>query len=177
MGASENSIAQGHGSVANPKVHPRRKDVGPGSAILFWIAAFKLVKCVMLVMVGITALRLAHGNMLDLISRWAYEFRVDPDNRFVHHVIAKLFATDPRRLDYLAMGTFLYAAIFATEGTGLMLRKRWAEYFTVVSTSLLIPLEAYEIIHRVTAIKVAVLLVNIAIVCYLIYRVRHTHPD
>jgi uncharacterized membrane protein (DUF2068 family) len=86
--------------------------------------------------------------------------------------VAKLFAADPRRLDYLAIGTFIYAAIFATEGTGLLFRKRWAEYFAVISTSLLIPLEMYELIHRVTVIKAAVLLINVAIVAFLVHRLR-----
>ena len=163
-----------HASSSFPAAGTRRKrkDDAPGSIILFWIGAFKLFKCVMLLIVGIAALRLAHGNMLEILSDWAYRFRVDPDNRFVHHLIGRLFATDPRKLDYLAIGTFIYAAVFATEGTGLLLRKRWAEYFTVISTSLLIPLEIYEIFHHLTAIKILVLLINIVIVIYLIIRVR-----
>jgi uncharacterized membrane protein (DUF2068 family) len=143
-------------------------------AILIWIGVFKLFKCVMLLIVATVTLRLAHGNMLDLLSRWATLLRVDPDNRFVHHVVAALFRTDPRKLDYLAVGTLLYAAIFGTEGIGLLLRKRWAEYFTIVSTSLLIPLEVYELVHRATAVKVVVLALNLVIIAYLIYRVRRS---
>ncbi len=140
--------------------------------ILIWIGVFKLFKCAMLLIVATVTLRLASGNMLEILSRWATLLRVDPDNRFVHHFIATLFRTDPRKLDYLAAGTLLYAAIFGTEGTGLLLRKRWAEYFTIVSTSLLIPLEVYELVHRATVVKAVVLAINLVIVAYLIYRVR-----
>ena len=54
------------------------------------------------------------------------------------------------------LGTFLYAALFAVEGVGLWLGKRWAEWLTVVTTSLLIPIEIYEIVHKPTWERVVV---------------------
>jgi uncharacterized membrane protein (DUF2068 family) len=70
------------------------------------------------------------------------------------------------------VGTFLYAGLFATEGIGLLLRKRWAEYFTIVTTSGLIPLEIYEIALHFTVTKLVVVFVNALIVWYLAARVR-----
>ena len=70
------------------------------------------------------------------------------------------------------MGTFLYAGLFTTEGIGLLLRKRWAEYFTIVTTGGLIPLEIYELWRHFTAAKTVVALINLAIVWYLVSRVR-----
>jgi uncharacterized membrane protein (DUF2068 family) len=59
-----------------------------------------------------------------------------------------------------------------TEGTGLFLRKRWAEYFTIIATSSFIPLEIYEIVRRVTLGKIILLLINLAVVVYLAVEVR-----
>ena len=67
----------------------------------------------------------------------------------------------------------MYAALFLTEGIGLWLEKRWAEWFTVVITSSLVPLEVYEIYRRPTPVKIIVLILNIAIVAYLLYRIFH----
>jgi uncharacterized membrane protein (DUF2068 family) len=61
-----------------------------------------------------------------------------------------------------------------TEGIGLALRKRWAEYLTIISTASLLPLEVYEILKRASAPKIVVLLANIAIVVYLVLEVRRT---
>jgi uncharacterized membrane protein (DUF2068 family) len=61
-----------------------------------------------------------------------------------------------------------------TEGVGLALRKRWAEYLTIVSTASLLPLEVYEIAKRPDAARIVVLLANIAIVAYLVIEVRRT---
>jgi uncharacterized membrane protein (DUF2068 family) len=72
----------------------------------------------------------------------------------------------------LSAGTFFYAALLGIEGIGLLLRKRWAEYFTIITTGALLPLEGYELARHVTMVKVIVLLVNAAIVWYLVVQVR-----
>ena len=58
-----------------------------------------------------------------------------------------------------------YAVLFATEGTGLMLRKRWAEWFTAILTSTGVPIEIYEMLHRPNALKFAALVLNILTSC------------
>ena len=65
-----------------------------------------------------------------------------------------------------------YAALFLTEGTGLLFRKRWAEWLTIVATSSLMPIEVYELVKQFTAVRLLALLVNAAVVLYLIYLVR-----
>ena len=65
-----------------------------------------------------------------------------------------------------------YAALFLTEGTGLLFRKRWAEWLTIVATSSLMPIEVYELFKKFTAVRLVALLINAAVVLYLIYLVR-----
>ena len=74
----------------------------------------------------------------------------------------KVFNVTPKQLKELSAGTFVYAAIFLTEGTGLLLRKHWAEYMTLISTGLFIPLEIYEIHRHFTMLKLVVTVVNVA---------------
>ena len=57
---------------------------------------------------------------------------------------------------------------------GLLLRQR-AEYLTVIATGLLLPLEVYEIARRPNALRVAVLLANLAILAYLIVKLIQGH--
>ena len=72
----------------------------------------------------------------------------------------------------LAIGAIVYALLEGTEGIGLAMRRRWAEYLTVIATGILIPYEAYEVIHSVTLFKIGALLLNVAVVGYLAYRKR-----
>jgi len=75
-------------------------------------------------------------------------------------------------LELVATAAIAYAALEGTEGVGLALRRRWAEYLTVIATALLSPYEIYEVLHRATLFKVDALLLNMAVVGYLAYRKR-----
>ncbi|HET7296266.1 MAG TPA: DUF2127 domain-containing protein, partial [Gemmatimonadales bacterium] len=77
-----------------------------------------------------------------------------------------------RRLKEISAGTFFYAALLLTEGTGLLLARRWAEYFTVIVTGSFIPLEVYELAKRITLTRLSVIGINVAIVWYLVVRLR-----
>jgi uncharacterized membrane protein (DUF2068 family) len=141
---------------------------------LLLIAAFKIFKGLALVAVGIGALRLLHKDVAAETERWIELLRVDPHNHYIHRVLEKLPILDARKLKELSVGTFFYSALYLTEGIGLALRKRWAEYFTIVSTSLFIPLEIYELIKHASIAKGVLLLVNAGIVAYLVVELRRT---
>jgi uncharacterized membrane protein (DUF2068 family) len=141
---------------------------------LLLIAIFKIFKGLALVAVGIGALRLLHKDVAAETERWIELLRVDPHNHYIHRVLEKLSILDARKLKELSVGTFFYSALYLTEGIGLALRKRWAEYFTIVSTSLFIPLEIYELVKHVSLAKGILLLANAGIVAYLVVELRRT---
>ena len=145
-----------------------------GSRALLLIAAFKLIKGLGLLALGIGALRLLHKDVATEIAQWLDALRVDPHNHYIQILLEKLGMVDDRKLKALSVGTFFYSALFLTEGVGLALRKRWAEYLTIISTASLLPLEIYEIAKRPDAARILVLLVNIAIVVYLVIEVRRS---
>jgi uncharacterized membrane protein (DUF2068 family) len=156
---------------------PQAKGVREGTTTLLLIALFKLLKGLLLVAVGIGAIKLLHRDVADTVMHWINVLRVDPDNRLIHGFLTKVLWVSPNQLKALSAGTFIYAGLLLTEGTGLLLRKRWAEYFTIVTTAGLIPLELYEIARHFTLVKVVVLAVNVAIVLYLVARVRQRRNE
>lgn len=143
-----------------------------GSRGLLLIAAFKLIKGIGLLALGIGALKLLHKDVAAEIAQWLDALRVDPHNHYIQMLLEKMGMVDDQKLKALSIGTFFYSALFLTEGTGLALRKRWAEYLTIISTASLLPLEVYEIVKRADAARIVVLVVNIAIVVYLVIEVR-----
>ena len=152
-----------------------------GSARTGWtlrlIAAFKLLKGLLLLAVALGALRLLHRDVADVAATWIDQLHLDPDNRVVEPLLWRLAGIDDRTLKEIGAGSFFYAALMLTEGVGLMLGKRWAEYLTIVVTTSFVPLEIYEIVRHPTAIRVAVLLLNLAIVGYLVVRVRRERRE
>lgn len=139
---------------------------------LWMIAAFKLFKGLALLAVGIGALKLLHKDVASEVEGWINYLRVDPQNPYIQKLLMKLDLLDDRKLKTLSIGTFFYSGLLITEGVGLALKKRWAEYLTIVSTALLLPLEIIEIAHRVDFARIALFLVNIAVVVYLVIEVR-----
>lgn len=152
---------------------PGKRSHGRGLRL---IAAFKLLKGFALLGVGIGALKLLHKDMAEVVEQWVNIFRVDPHNHFIHSLLVKLAILDERRLKELSIGTFIYSGLFLTEGAGLALRKRWAEYFTIITTSSLLPLEIYELARRASIWKGLALLINLAVVAYLIFELRR-YPE
>ena len=67
---------------------------------------------------------------------------------------------------------FFYAALVLTEGIGLALHKKWAEYFAIFVTASLIPLEIYELVHKFSFMKILVIAINVAVVVYLAFGLR-----
>lgn len=141
---------------------------------IWLIVVFKLLKGLTLLAVGLGALSLLHENVAAQVSHWVEVFRVDPKNHFIHALVRKLWAVDDKKLVELSAGTFFYAAIVLTEGIGLALRKKWAEYFTIFATASLIPLEIYELVQEFSFVKIIVIAVNIAVVIYLAFGLRET---
>jgi uncharacterized membrane protein (DUF2068 family) len=154
-----------------------RTDPAVTSGGIRLIAAFKLFKGLVLLAVGVGAVRLLHKDLAFEVERWADIFRVDPNNHYIHRLLERFSILDVRKLKELSVGTFFYSTLLLTEGTGLLLGKRWAEYFTIVATSSLIPLEVYELTKRVSSAKLVVLLLNVAVVVYLVIELRRNRKS
>jgi uncharacterized membrane protein (DUF2068 family) len=147
----------------------KQKDTG----LLRLIAVFKLFKALTLIAVGVGALRLMHGDHpVDTITEMIARFGFNPGGRYLDHALAKIANLPLKDFKDLGIGSFVYAALFLTEGVGLWLAKPWGEWVTTIITASLVPLEIFEICHHPTAVKAIVLLLNVAIVVYLIVRIR-----
>ena len=136
------------------------------------IAAFKLLKAGLLIALGIGAFRLLHKDLAEILVRWIEALRLDPGQHFLDIALAKASNVSPAQIKKVGVGSLIYAGLFLTEGLGLWLRKRWAEWLTITITSSLVPVEIYGLYRHPTAVRVLVLTLNLAIVVYLIYHIR-----
>lgn len=167
------------------RLQPKQKTPGTGRIIgkvaqsrgLRLIAAFKLFKGLVLFAVGVGAVNLLHKDVASEVESWADLFRVDPNNLYFQHLLEKFANLNDHKLKQLSVGTFFYSALLLTEGIGLLLAKRWAEYFTIIVTSSLVPLEIYELTKRVSWAKLVVLILNILVVAYLVIELRRNRKN
>ena len=136
------------------------------------IAGFKFLKGIVLLVVGVKLLTLLNKDVADWAMDFVNRHGIDSENQYVHAMLEKLAGVNKNQLMAMSGGAFLYSSLQLTEGIGLWLEKRWAEVLTVIATSLLIPLELYEIYERFTWIRLAILIVNLFVVWYLATRLR-----
>jgi uncharacterized membrane protein (DUF2068 family) len=86
--------------------------------------------------------------------------------------VRHLFSVQSGTLTKIGLVVSAYAIVEGIEAVGLWLMKRWAEYLTFLVTASLLPFEIYELAHKFTPLKVIALIVNIAIVVYLLLAKR-----
>jgi uncharacterized membrane protein (DUF2068 family) len=139
------------------------------------IAGFKVLKGVLFLTVGLKLLRLLHAEIATRFSQLLEALNLDAHSRALHALVLKVDALEPHHVLTISILSIAYAAVLLTEGLGLWFERRWAAYLTVIATSLFIPFELYEVIKRITAVRIVILLLNLIIVLYLIRQLkRHT---
>ncbi len=136
---------------------------------LFLVGIFKICKAVFFLCVAVGAIHLIHRNIGELVMRIIDGLPIDPEGRVVSMVMDKADLIDAHDLRRIGAGAFIYAVLCVIEGSGLLLRKSWAEYFTLILTTLGLPLELFELTHRVTPLRLSALLVNLVILFYLLW--------
>lgn len=144
---------------------------------LFALALFKMAKAVLLFLAGAGALSLLRPAEEAKVRVWLADLTIRQGHRFVERALHLLNVTSPRQMTLVALASICYGLLFATEGIGLWMEKRWAEWLTIVATGSLIPFELYELARALTPVRMLALLVNVAAVIYLIYRLRHPTGD
>ncbi len=148
-----------HPAIPAP-VPPARPDAVPsghpvaGARAIWAIGVFELVKTVLFVAAAAGVYHLINRDTEVELRKLVRAFRLSGDGHFVRMFLDRAHLLDPYKLR-ITLVLLLYAALHATEGFGLLMRKRWAEYVTVVTTALPIPYELFLLVHRTTHSPVA----------------------
>jgi uncharacterized membrane protein (DUF2068 family) len=125
-----------------------------------------------LIVLGIALVSHPHANWAKDISDVARHLGLDPNGNGIHKVLDEVRRVSPREELFFGIVALAYGALEGTEAYGLFRRRRWGEWLTVVATSLLLVPEVWEIAKKPTLLKVGGLIVNLAIVAYLLWRLR-----
>lgn len=139
------------------------------------VGAIKFASGLLLAAAGFGIFRLVNHDVGAVLERYVSRLHLDPESRLVHEVLMRVAGLTDAQLRAIGAGTLFYAGLHLVEGTGLLLKRLWAGYLTVIASGSLLPLELYEIARKPTALRILVLVVNVAIVVYLVYKLRREH--
>lgn len=149
----------------------------PRHAGLKVIGVLKLISGVTALAVGIGVFRFLGHDPGPHADRILTHLGLDPNNHYIHAAVSWITGIDRTHLRAIEFGTFFYAALHTVEGTGLILGYHWAEYLVIFATGSLIPFEIYEIARKFTAVRVALFVLNVAIVIYLFFVLRRDRRE
>ncbi|MBI3753204.1 MAG: DUF2127 domain-containing protein [Deltaproteobacteria bacterium] len=110
---------------------------------------------------------LINKDMEEFANNLVVFFNLDTDNYYIEALIDRIGMIENGTIIGVSIGMVSYASLNLAMAYGLHKRRRWAEWLTVIATSLLIPFEIYEIIQAQTIVRIGILILNIAIVYYL----------
>ena len=140
--------------------------------VLRLIALERIVRGALLLGAGIYLFFHVNSDFGRLADHVLRAVELDPRRPFFHRIVAYLHHLHASEIRIAALFALGYGTLELVEGTGLWLDQLWAEYLTVIATSLLIPLEVYELVRHPTALKAGGIAVNILIVAYLVHLLR-----
>lgn len=150
--------------------------------ILKAIGVFKLLKATLLLIVSLGVFGFRLGFLHELAQDLLERLSSYPDNgNGPHHIVLalveRLLTLQPGKLTWVGVAAGVYCGLYLAEGIGLLRDRLWAEWLTITTTAGFIPLELYEIQRHVTAHKIVILVLNLVILGYLIYRLKQRHRE
>lgn len=128
----------------------------------------RIIKGVLLLFLGAGLLGLIHKDVGAFMTHLAGAANLDIDGTYVVWALHKVSQIKSSQMAEASAAAFGYAALCLVEATGLHLRRRWAEYLTAFATTVFIPLEVFEVLKKMTVVRVSTLLLNVVIVVYLV---------
>jgi uncharacterized membrane protein (DUF2068 family) len=146
--------------------------------MLTLIALFRLGKALVLFAAVVGVLKMLDPSFAGHVQTWLTTLPFLDRHPEMDRAVHKLAGASPRKIEVAAALGLAYALLFAVEGVGLWLEKTWAEYLTIVATTSFVPFEIYELARRFTPLRLGALVVNVAIVAYLVVlrvRARRDH--
>lgn len=141
------------------------------------VAVFEAAKGLLVLLVGLGLLSLVHQDVQAFAERLVRHSHLNPASHYPQIFVEAAGRVTDTHLWLLALAAAAYAFVRGIEAYGLWRERRWAEWFALVAGGLYIPVEIYELIHRLSWLKAAVLTTNLLIVAYMIYLLRHAREQ
>ncbi len=139
---------------------------------LYLIGLFKLAKAIFFLGVSLGALHFIHHDLADTVDKVFRELHFDPESRVVDFITDKVALVTHHKLRLISLGSVLYAMLCCTEAYGLLRRRVWAEFVTLWLSVSFLPWESFEIYRAPTFWHCSILLVNLAVVAYLVWMLQ-----
>lgn len=136
------------------------------------VASMEAIKGLIVLGAGFGLLTLLHRDVARIAVSLVTRLHIDPSEHYAGVFLNAADHVTDARLWFGAGLAALYSALRLAEGYGLWFERRWGEWLGVLSGGIYVPVEVYELWHKPSGVKAATLTLNIAVVAYLVWRLR-----
>jgi uncharacterized membrane protein (DUF2068 family) len=164
---------------ASSRIARRSPEPSPQLKALRAVALLEFLKGVAVLLLGFGVLSLVHHDAWVVAGDFLDALHVNPGARFAQVFLDLADRLNDVHLWQIAAVGATYCTLRFVEAYGLWKARAWAEWLAFASGSIYLPFELYELARKTTPIRAAILLINVAIVLYMLYlrtwgRTEHT---
>jgi uncharacterized membrane protein (DUF2068 family) len=131
------------------------------------VALFEAAKGLVVILGGFGLLALIHRNAQDVVEDIVRHLHFNPAKHFPRIFLDAVASANNSHLWAMAATALVYAGVRFAEAYGLWNQRPWAEWFAILSGSIYLPIEIYELTVSVSMVKVCILLINLIVVGWL----------
>ena len=132
------------------------------------IALFEAFKGILVLAAATGLLSLVHKDAYSTAAKLVAHMHLNPASRYPQIFLDAASHLQDSRIVLLALGAAAYALLRLVEAYGLFRQRAWAEVLAAFSGAVYLPMELFELFHEVTALRIALLLANAAVVAVMV---------
>jgi len=157
------------GSIVRTRMATAPREHDNQLRVLRGIAAVELSKGLIVLSAACGVVLLVHKDPWDVADGLLRLLHISPDGHFAQIFLDWADTLTEAKLWAVAAVASAYSILRFLEAYGLWKARAWAEWFALISGALYLPFEIYTLVYRQTFFHIAVLVVNLAIVLYMVY--------
>jgi len=170
------------GSIVQSRVETTHSGHDHTLQVLRGIATFEMTKGLIVLLAAFGVLFLVGRDPWDVADGLLRLLHISPDHHFAQVFLDWADNLTDAKLWAVAGAAAAYSLLRFVEAYGLWYARAWAEWIALISGSIYLPFEIYNLLHRQSAFHIGVLLINLAIVVYMAYllwsgKSLHRVPD
>ena len=155
------------------KLAPAEPEQGANLQVLRAVATFELTKGLIVLLAACGVLLLVHReDPWDIADGLLRLLHISPDHHFAQVFLDWADNLTEAKLWAVAAVAAAYSALRFVEAYGLWYARAWAEWIALISGTLYLPFEIYNLLHRQSLFHVSILLINLAVVLYMGYALK-----
>jgi len=144
-----------------PETKPKR------APTLYFIIGIKFMKGTAALLLALGAYSLTDNNLPEEFRKLLDFLHLDPEKKFFINLADRVAEVTPANLKWVTVGAVVYGSFMLLQAVGLLFRVKWIVWLVIGESAFFVPVEVFEMVHRPSLIKFAILAVNILIVWYL----------